>query len=102
MSVERVFLAGRSVRIRASATAWTAACPVCGTVSGRVHSRYEGRLCDRAVPGQEVLIELAAGAGSAGVDRGAVRRAPGQADDLGVAADGAGPRAPQISVERSG
>ena len=33
-------------------------CPACGTVSGRVHSRYERRLSDKAVSGQETTIEL--------------------------------------------
>ncbi|WP_147403900.1 ISL3 family transposase [Nocardia panacis] len=39
-------------------TAPVAACPVCGTSSDRVHSRYERRLADRAVGGREVSIRL--------------------------------------------
>jgi zinc-finger of transposase IS204/IS1001/IS1096/IS1165/Transposase len=58
--VERVFLAGRTVRIRVRASGSKAACPACGTVSRRVHSRYERRLSDLAVAGQEVILELAA------------------------------------------
>lgn len=34
------------------------ACPRCGTVSGRVHSRYSRRLADTAVAGRPVLINL--------------------------------------------
>lgn len=32
--------------------------PACGIVSRRVHSRYEWRLCDTAVAGQETMIHL--------------------------------------------
>jgi transposase len=60
VSVERVFRAGRVLRIRVRASASRAACPACGTVSRRVHSRYERRLADLAVSGQEVMIELGA------------------------------------------
>ena len=60
MSVERVFRAGRVLRIRVRAGGSRAACPACGTVSRRVHSRYERRLADLAVSGQEVMIELSA------------------------------------------
>ncbi|WP_281291972.1 transposase family protein [Streptomyces tailanensis] len=44
--------------MRARASAQRAACPACGTVSGRVHSRYVRRLSDTAVAGRPVLIEL--------------------------------------------
>ena len=37
-----------------------AACPGCGVVSSRVHSRYERRLADAAVGGQRVVIRLRA------------------------------------------
>jgi transposase len=60
VSVERVFLAGRTLRIRVRASGSQAACPACGTASRKVHSRYERRLSDLAVSGQEVMIELAA------------------------------------------
>lgn len=33
-------------------------CPDCGTVSGRVHSRYQRHLADAAVGGRPVVIEL--------------------------------------------
>ena len=55
---ERVFRAGASVRIRARTAGESAACPACGVLSGRVHSRYERRLADVAAGGQEVLIHL--------------------------------------------
>ena len=34
------------------------ACPACGVLSGRVHSRYERRLSDTAVAGQETMVCL--------------------------------------------
>ena len=37
-----------------------AACPGCGVVSQRVHSRYQRKLADTASGGQEVLIHLQA------------------------------------------
>ncbi len=46
------------MRILASAKAPSAACPGCGTVSRRVHSRYERRLLDTAVGGREAVICL--------------------------------------------
>src|SRR5579862_5569071 len=58
--VEQVFIAGRSVRVRARTCSPAAACPGCGAVSARVHSSYERRLLDTAAGGQEVLICLSA------------------------------------------
>jgi transposase len=58
VTVERVFLAGRSVRIQARTRTVQAACPACGRLSGRVHSRYERRVSDTAVAGQETMIHL--------------------------------------------
>ncbi|MFE9313152.1 transposase family protein [Streptomyces sp. NPDC006706] len=46
------------VLVRARASAERAACPVCGTVSARVNSRYVRRLADTAVGGRSVVIEL--------------------------------------------
>jgi transposase len=54
-----VFKAGGSVRVLARAAVPSAACPQCGVVSGRVHSRYERRLLDTAIGGCEVVICLA-------------------------------------------
>ncbi len=42
----------------ARASAVLAACPGCGTVSDRVHGRYERRLLDTAAGGCEVVIRL--------------------------------------------
>ena len=53
-------MAGRSVHVLARARANEAACPGCGVVSRRVHSRYQRRLADTASGSQEVLIHLQA------------------------------------------
>jgi len=58
VTVQRVFLSGRSVRIQASTCGPRAPCPACGQLSGRVHSRYQRRLSDSAVAGQETMICL--------------------------------------------
>ena len=58
MLVEGVFRVGGSVRITARTRSSSAVCPECGTVSRRVHSRYERRLLDTAVAGCEVVICL--------------------------------------------
>jgi hypothetical protein len=44
--------------VLARARAGTAACPACGSVSGRVHSRYVRRLADAAIGGRRVVIQL--------------------------------------------
>ncbi|WUI65721.1 ISL3 family transposase [Nocardia sp. NBC_00403] len=49
---------GRRMRINVSTRDQPAACPGCGTLSYRVHSRYERRLSDTAITGREVLIGL--------------------------------------------
>ena len=46
------------MRVQARTCGSSAACPGCGAVSRRVHSRYERRLLDTAAGGQEVLICL--------------------------------------------
>jgi transposase len=58
LAVERVFLAGRSVRIQARTCSAGSACPACGAWSVRVHSRYERRLADTAAGGQEMVVQL--------------------------------------------
>ena len=58
LPVECVFLAGTSVRIQARAGGREAACPACGVLSGRVHSRYQRLLADAAAGGQEMLVHL--------------------------------------------
>jgi hypothetical protein len=60
LRVERVFTRGRSVRIAVASEAGKAACPDCGVYSARVHSRYERRLSDMAVGGQDLMIHLRA------------------------------------------
>ncbi|WP_268815900.1 transposase family protein [Amycolatopsis alkalitolerans] len=46
------------MQIRARTRSASAACSGCGSVSERVHSRYERRLSDTASAGREVLIRL--------------------------------------------
>ena len=58
VQVEEVSLARGMVRIAARTRALSAACPGCGTVSRRVHGRYERRLLDTAIAGREVSIRL--------------------------------------------
>ncbi|WP_433501477.1 ISL3 family transposase [Sphaerimonospora sp. CA-214678] len=53
-----MYRSGRSVRIRARTRTSQAACSRCGTVSQRVHSSYERRVCDTAVGGQEIVLHL--------------------------------------------
>ena len=56
MQVEEVSRVGETVQIAARTAAVSAACPVCGTVSDRVHGRYERRLLGTAAGGCEVII----------------------------------------------
>jgi transposase len=60
LRIDGVRAAGTVVRIEAGTQAGQAACPACGTLSGRVHSRYERRLSDTSVAGRETLIHLRA------------------------------------------
>ena len=48
------------MHVLARTCAPAAACPGCGVVSRRVHSRYQRQLADTASGGQEVLIDLQA------------------------------------------
>ena len=57
--VEEVAVAAGLLLVMARARAPEAACPKCGTVSGRVHSRYSRRLADAAIGGRQVEIVLA-------------------------------------------
>ncbi|MFI1184160.1 transposase family protein [Streptomyces sp. NPDC020799] len=45
-------------RIHARGREPAAVCPGCGTVSTRVHSRYERKISDTAIAGQETLLHL--------------------------------------------
>ncbi|MFE2707184.1 transposase family protein [Streptomyces mirabilis] len=56
--IENVVSEGELVAVRARTAVERAACPACGTLSARVHSRYVRRLADSAVGGRPVLIEL--------------------------------------------
>ncbi|MGW5642813.1 transposase family protein [Saccharopolyspora sp. NPDC003752] len=58
LRVDGVRAAGPVVRIEASTLAGRVACPGCGTLSDRVHSRYQRRLSDTAISSREVLIRL--------------------------------------------
>ena len=56
---ERLDAAGGLVRVRVAASGDAGApCPVCGVVSGRVHSRYQRRLSHAPVAGREILVYL--------------------------------------------
>jgi hypothetical protein len=74
LPVEWVFVAGKSVRIRAKTVCPEAACPACGVVSRRVHSRYERRLSDTAIAGRETLRPMPgiSSSRSAAVAKGAI------------------------------
>ena len=56
--VDGVAVAAGLLLVAARARAGTAACPACGAVSGRVHSRYGRRLADAAIGGRRVIIRL--------------------------------------------
>ena len=56
--VEEAEPAGGLLCIRARARAGEVACPSCGRLSRRVHSRYERRLADGPVGGRRVVIRL--------------------------------------------
>ncbi|MFJ8637435.1 ISL3 family transposase [Streptomyces sp. NPDC093568] len=58
VEIENAVLEGELVTVRARTGVQQAACPACGTLSSRVHSRYVRRLADSAVGGRPVLIEL--------------------------------------------
>jgi transposase len=58
LCVDRVFAAGRSVRVQASANVRQVACSSFGVASGRVHNRYERKICDMDIASRERLIHL--------------------------------------------
>jgi transposase len=57
--VEEVTAAAGRLLVMARARAPESACPDCGTVSGRVHSRYARTLADAAIGGRQAVILLA-------------------------------------------
>ncbi|MFF3733299.1 ISL3 family transposase [Streptomyces sp. NPDC002476] len=56
--VDEVRAEGGGIALTARTVTREAACPDCGTVSGRVHGGYRRRLADLAAAGQEVVIDL--------------------------------------------
>ncbi|MEV4734615.1 ISL3 family transposase [Saccharopolyspora sp. NPDC049426] len=44
--------------VEAGVVASTAGCPGCGTMSARVHSRYQRRLADASIAGRAVVLQL--------------------------------------------
>jgi len=57
--IEEVTAAAGLLLVMARARTGTAACPTCGTMSGRVHSRYSRTLADAAIGGRQAVILLA-------------------------------------------
>lgn len=57
--IEEVAVTAGLLLVTARAKEGTAACPKCGTASGRVHSRYSRTLADAAIGGRRVEICLA-------------------------------------------
>lgn len=58
LQIEEIRAAGSVVRIEAVAGEEPVACSGCGTLSGRVHSRYRRQLSDTSISGREVVIVL--------------------------------------------
>ncbi|MDX2828644.1 ISL3 family transposase [Streptomyces ipomoeae] len=56
--VEQVLVDDGGVALTARTATREAACPGCGTLSGRVHGGYRRRLADLAVAGRKVVIDL--------------------------------------------
>lgn len=56
--IERVEQAAGAVLVWVSPTAGEVACRACGYPAGRVHSRYDRRLVDAAIAGQNVVLRL--------------------------------------------
>jgi transposase len=56
--VERIVEEGDAVTVEARPTAPRVACPSCGEVSGRVHSRYVRTLRDLSACGRPVMVRL--------------------------------------------
>ena len=56
--VEGVVATARLLLVAARAKGGEGACPGCGTVSSRVHSRYARRLAGAAIGGRRVVIRL--------------------------------------------
>jgi transposase len=59
-SVDCAFGKDESSIVTIRSRAASCACPGCGTVSGRVHSRYQRRLADLPMSGRRVMLQLQA------------------------------------------
>jgi hypothetical protein len=58
LRIELIRAAGSTVRIEAATGGDPVGGPERGTLSGRVHSRYQRRLSDTSITGREVVIRL--------------------------------------------
>jgi transposase len=58
LQIRDVRVVGAVVQIRASTRDGPVACPGCGLLSARIHSRYQRRLSDTAIAGREMLVVL--------------------------------------------
>ncbi|MEU4345321.1 transposase family protein [Nocardia sp. NPDC023852] len=58
LRIELIRAAGSTVRIEAATGGDPVGCPECGTMSGRVDSRYQQRLSDTSITSREVVIRL--------------------------------------------
>src|SRR5690349_7500234 len=59
LHLDRIVPEGDQVTLRASARQTTVACPCCGTVASRVHSRYQRTVADLPWQGMAVRFVLA-------------------------------------------
>jgi transposase len=59
LRAERIELVGNNILVHAASFTAAAACPLCGEVSGHIHSRYRRQLADLPAHGREVRLVLA-------------------------------------------
>jgi transposase len=60
LAIESIETESDTLRIGATSVSTTAACPVCGTVSARIHSRYRRTLTDLPSQGRRVVLTVCA------------------------------------------
>ena len=60
LAIESIETEADILRIGATSVSTTAACPVCGTVSARIHSRYRRTLTDLPSQGRRVVLTVSA------------------------------------------
>ncbi|MEV5646398.1 ISL3 family transposase [Streptomyces flaveolus] len=58
LHIESVRVVGRTVRFQVRSREGSAACPGCGQMARRVHSRYERKVADTAVGNQQTVLHL--------------------------------------------